>query len=228
MVNVLEQARNGLIVSCQALEDEPLHGPMLMAAMARSAALGGAVGIRTNGVQEVDVIKKITGLPVLGIEKVTDSNGQIAITPTFAHAEALRRAGADMVAVDVRATRPFGEPLEELLPRIRRELGVMVLADCQYIGDAKNALEIGVDALAPTFGFGENALGVEPNFELLRDMIALGSPVIAEGGFWYPEQAVKAFRLGAWSVVVGSAITRPMEITKRFTRALRNEGAEIR
>lgn len=223
-MNFLEHVRNGLIVSCQALEGEPLHGPMLMATMARAAALGGAVAIRTNGTQEVEVIRKITGLPVLGIKKVTDKSGQIAITPTMAHAEALKSAGAEMIAVDVRATRPFGEPLEELLPRIRRELGIMVLADCQSITDAKSALEIGVDALAPTFGFQENSIGVEPNFELLQEMIALGSPVIAEGGFWYPEQVVKAFRLGAWSVVVGSAITRPLEITKRFTQALANEG----
>lgn len=223
-MNFLEQVRNGLIVSCQALEEEPLHGPMLMAAMARAAALGGAVGIRTNGNQEVEVIKKITSLPVLGIKKITDHKGQVAITPTFAHAAALKMAGADMIAVDVRQTRPFGEPLEELLPRIRRDLGVMVLADCQSIADAKNALKIGVDALAPTFGFQENSIGVEPNFDLLKEMIAFGLPVIAEGGFWYPEQVVKAFKLGSWSVVVGSAITRPMEITKRFVQALQNEG----
>lgn len=223
-MKVLEQVRNGLIVSCQALEEEPLHGPMLMASMARAAALGGAVGIRTNGTQEVEVIKKITDLPVLGIEKVTNSKGEIAITPTFAHAEALKEAGADMVAVDVRASRPFGEPLEELLPRIRQGLGMLVMADCQDLDDAKKALKIGVDAVAPTFGYKENSLGVEPNFELLQEMIALGSPVIAEGGIWYPEQAVRALRLGAWAVVVGTAITRPMEITKRFTRALRNEG----
>lgn len=223
-VNFFTQVRNGLIVSCQALEEEPLHGPMIMAAMARAAALGGAVAIRTNGVQEVDVIKKITGLPVLGIIKVTDDQGQIAITPTFAHARCLKEAGADMVAVDVRATRPFGEPLEELLPRIRRELDLPVLADCGDLADAKKAHRIGVDAVAPTFGFRETTIGIEPNFELLQEMISLGLPVIAEGGFWYPEQVVKAFKLGVWSVVVGSAITRPMEITRRFTRAMENEG----
>lgn len=223
-MNFLEQVRNGLIVSCQALDEEPLHGPMLMAAMARAVALGGAAGIRTNGVQEVEVIKKITGLPVLGIEKVSDSKGRICITPTFAHAQALVRAGAEMVAVDVRKTRPFGEPLEELLPRIKQELGVLVLADCADIEDAKSAAKIGVDAVAPTFGFVPNHIGFEPDFELLKAMMDLGVPVLAEGGFWQPEQVVKAFKLGAWSVVVGSAITRPLEITKRFVQALKNEG----
>lgn len=223
-MNALEQVKKGLIVSCQALEEEPLHGPMFMAAMARSAALGGAVGIRTNGVQEVEVIKKITGLPVIGIKKVTDQEGQMCITPTFAHAKALVEAGADIIAVDVRHERPFGEPLQELLPRISQELGVLVMADCGSLEDAKLAKEIGVNVLAPTFGFQENSIGIEPDFKLLNEMIGLGLPVIAEGGFWYPEQVVKAFELGAWAVVAGTAITRPMEITKRFVKALDEHG----
>lgn len=223
-MNVLQKVRNGLIVSCQALEDEPLHGPMLMAAMARSAALGGAVGIRTNGVQEVEIIKKITGLPVIGIKKEINQQGQMSITPTFAHAQALVKAGADIIAVDVRKERPFGEVLEELLPRIRQELGVLVMADCGSFKDAQLAVKIGVDVLAPTFGFQDNSIGIEPDFELLKAMITLGIPVIAEGGYWEPNQVVKAFELGAWSVVAGTAITRPMEITKRFVRALKNQG----
>lgn len=220
----LQQLKNRLIVSCQALDEEPLHGPMLMAAMARAAALGGASGIRTNGAQEVEVIKKLTALPIIGIQKICNEKGEICITPTFAHAKALVEAGADMVAVDCREARPFGEPLEELIPRIRKELGVSVLADCQTLDDAKVALHIGADSLAPTFGFKANSIGIEPDFALLQAMIALGTPVIAEGGYWEPAQVVKAFELGAWSVVVGSAISRPLEITKRFVQALQNAG----
>lgn len=223
-MSILDQVRDGLIVSCQALEGEPLHGPVFMGAMARAAALGGASGIRTNGPQEVEVITKLTGLPVIGVQKVTDEQGRICISPTLRHVEPLVKAGAKMIAVDVRQTRPFGEPLEELLPRIRRELGVAVLADCQTLSDAKDAVAIGVDALAPTFGFKENATGVEPDFALLEEMIALDVPVLAEGGFWTPEQVVQAFQRGAWAVVVGSAITRPLEITKRFVRAKNKYG----
>ena len=223
-MNALTQIRNGLVVSCQALDEEPLHGPMFMAALARAAALGGAVGIRTNGVQEVEVIKKMTGLPVIGIQKETDEEGRICITPTFDHAKALVGAGADVIAVDVRQERPFGEPLEQLIPRIREALGVLVMADCGTLADAELAVKIGVDALAPTFGFQENSIGIEPNFPLLQSLVGLGVPVVAEGGFWYPEQVVKAYELGVWSVVVGSAITRPMEITKRFVKALEHNG----
>lgn len=223
-MDFLDKVHNGLIVSCQALEEEPLHGPMFMAAMARAALLGGAVGIRTNGVQEVEVIKKITGLPVIGIEKVTNDKGEMCITPSFQHAKALVQAGADVVAIDVREERPFGEPLEELLPKIKRELNAMVMADCASLKDAIKAHEIGVDVLASTFGFKENHIGVEPDFNLLEGMLKLKTPVIAEGGYWSPKQVVKAFKMGAWSVVVGSAITRPMDITKRYVQALKQEG----
>ena len=219
-MGVLSAVHKGLIVSCQALEDEPLHGPMLMAAMARAVQFGGAVGIRTNGKYEVEVIKKITNLPVIGIKKVTNEARKMAITPTFSLAQELVEAGADMIAVDVRRERPFGEPLEELIPRIREELGVPVMADCAALEDAQAVVEIGVDVIASTFGFRLNDLGTEPDFELLEGMLKLGVPVIAEGGFWYPEQVVQAFEMGVWSVVVGSAITRPLEITKRFVRAL--------
>lgn len=225
-MDVLRAIHGGLIVSCQALEDEPLHGPMLMAAMARAVQLGGAVGIRANGPQDVEVIKRITGLPVIGIHKMTNGAGEMAITPTFSLAEELVRSGADIIAVDVRRTRPFGEPLAELLPRIRRELGVPVMADCATVEDARAAVEIGVDLVASTFGFRQNGLGTEPDFQLLRDMLQLGVPVVAEGGFWYPEQVVEALELGVWAVVVGSAITRPLEITRRFVRAIEQGGLQ--
>lgn len=218
-MDILQSLHEGLIVSCQALDDEPLHGPMLVAAMARAAALGGAVGIRTNGIQEVEVCKKITGLPVIGIQKV-DSCGEIAITPTFKDAKNLKEAGADIIAVDVRSTRPTGEPLQELLPQIRTELGVPVMADCATIADAQHAADLGVNMISTTFGFKPNSLGIEPDFQLLADMMNLSIPIIAEGGFFYPEQVTRAFDLGVWAVVIGSAITRPQEITRRFKRAI--------
>ncbi|NLJ80142.1 MAG: putative N-acetylmannosamine-6-phosphate 2-epimerase [Firmicutes bacterium] len=226
MAEVLKEIKNGVVVSCQALEDEPLHGPILMAAMARAAAQGGALGIRTNGVQEVEVIKKITGLPVIGLRKAADPKGRICITPYLNQARALVRAGADLIAVDGRRQRPFGEDLDQLIPRIRKELGVPVIADCGSFADGEAALEIGVDALATTFGFKEGIWGSEPGFDLLEALVPLGFPVLAEGGFWQPEQILQALRLGAWSVVVGTAVTRPREITRRLVRACRGRRPE--
>lgn len=218
-MTAMEKIRNGLVVSCQALEEEPLHGPILMAGMARAAKLGGALGIRTNGVQEVEVCRSITGLPVIGIQKVV-ADGSLCITPTFEHAQALVRAGAEIVAVDVRQTRTFGDPLAELLPRIRTELGVQVMADCATAEDAAKAAAIGVDMVSSTFGFTQDRFGICPDFALLEKMLQGSVAVVAEGGFWTPEQVEKAFFLGVWSVVVGSAVTRPLEITKRFCQAL--------
>jgi len=188
--------------------------------LARAAALGGARGIRTNGIQEVAVCKQMTGLPVIGIKKVADSEGNICITPHFADAEALAKAGADLVALDVRHNRPLGDPLAELLPRVKKELGVVVMADCATLADARAAVSLGADVISTTFGFKRNSIGIEPDFELIEAVLELSVPVIAEGGFWCPDQVVKAFRMGVWSVVFGSAITRPLEITKRFVRAI--------
>ena len=69
MGDVIQQIKGGLIVSCQALEDEPLHGPILMGAMAFAAKEGGAAGIRAMELGMLRVIKAMTGLPVIGIDK---------------------------------------------------------------------------------------------------------------------------------------------------------------
>lgn len=219
-MDILESLRGGLIASCQALEDEPLHGPMLMAAMARAAALGGAVGIRTNGVQDVEVCSKITGLPVIGIQKEVSEEGELCITPTYAAAEPLAQAGASIIAVDCRQERPFGDSLAELIPALKERLGVLVMADCRTVADAEQAVAYGADLVASTFAFREGNWGAEPNFEVIEEMARLPVPCIAEGGIWYPEQAIKALEVGAWAVVVGSAITSPQDITARFVRAL--------
>ncbi|ROW51921.1 N-acetylmannosamine-6-phosphate 2-epimerase, partial [Cronobacter malonaticus] len=47
---MLEQIKGKLVVSCQALENEPLHSPFIMGRMALAAAQGGAAGIRANSV----------------------------------------------------------------------------------------------------------------------------------------------------------------------------------
>ena len=44
--------------------------------------------------------------------------------------------------------------------------------------------------------------------------------MVAEGNISTPEQLRHAMDIGVLTVVVGSAITRPLEITKRFVAAL--------
>lgn len=225
-MSVLESLENGLIVSCQALEQEPLHGPWLMAGMAWAAKQGGAVGIRANGAEDVKAIKAVTGLPVIGIEKQVDSQGRLCITPDRAAAKRIIDAGADIVAIDCRAERPFGDPLPELIGFVHRH-GRLVMADCRTLDDAAAAASFGADVVATTFAFQEGLYGSEPDFPLMKELVERSPvPVIAEGGFWTPEQVLQAFDYGIFAVVVGTAITRPQDITRRFVRAMERYFAE--
>lgn len=218
----LAAVRGKLIVSCQALEDEPLHGADVMAKMALAAKLGGAAAIRANGPADIGAIKRMVDLPVIGLYKQGDSG--VYITPTFEAAAEIAEAGADIIALDCTdRPRPDGVPVRELIERIHRELKRPTFADVSTLGEAKAAAAAGVAMTAPTLsGYTKDSPAQDgPDFDLLARMIdALSVPVIAEGRIHSPAQARRALELGAWAVVVGSAITRPRTITARFAEAL--------
>ncbi len=218
----LAAVKGKLIVSCQALEDEPLHGAELMTKMALAAKIGGAAAIRANGPADIRAIDAAIDLPVIGLYKQGASG--VYITPTFDAAAEIAEAGADVIALDCTARpRPDGVPIGELLERIHRELRLPTFADVSTLDEAIAAAGMGVAMAAPTLsGYTANSPAqAGPDFDLLRKMIkALPIPVIAEGRIHSPDQARRALELGAWAVVVGSAITRPRTITARFARAL--------
>ena len=222
----LSAVKGKLIVSCQALEDEPLHGAQTMAKMAIAARAGGAAAIRANGPDDIRAIKRAVDLPVIGLYKIGLSG--VYITPTFDAAAQIAVAGADVIALDCTGRpRPDGVALGDLLARIQAELGLPAFADVSTLGEARAAAAAGAAMAAPTLsGYTESSPAqAGPDFELLRRMIAeLPIPVIAEGRIETPEQARRALDMGAWAVVVGSAISRPRTITARFVRAL--EGNE--
>lgn len=216
--------RGGLIVSCQAAEDSPLHGPAFMAAMARAAELGGAVGIRANGPADIRAIKRSVGIPVIGIYKIRCPDSEPYITPTFKAAEQVANAAADIIALDA-TLRPHanGLSVEELIVLVQR-LGRPVMADISTVAEGVAAEKAGADLIATTLsGYTPySRQGGEPDLDLIEESAALVHvPVIAEGKIWTPEQASKAINLGAHAVVVGTAITRPSVITERFVKALR-------
>jgi putative N-acetylmannosamine-6-phosphate epimerase len=228
----IDNLRGKLIVSCQALPEEPLHGAIFMAAMAKAAALGGAVGIRANGEADITAIREVVALPIIGIRKRKIAGTEIYITPEFADAQAVVRAGADLVALDgTNRPRPPGEPsLADLIARIHDELRVPVMADCSCMADAEHAAAAGADILATTLS-GYTSHGHPPIdgpdlalINALADIFSL--PVIAEGRFYRPEHVAEALARGAFAVVVGGAITRPHEITRRFVEALPTSAAE--
>ncbi|MDI6426290.1 N-acetylmannosamine-6-phosphate 2-epimerase [Cronobacter dublinensis] len=224
---MLEQIKGKLVVSCQALENEPLHSPFIMGRMALAAAQGGAAGIRANSVADIAAIKQQVTLPVIGIIKRDYPGSEVFITATMREVTELMRAAPEMIALDATArARPDGETLEQLVRRIRRDFPeVLLMADISDVDEAVAADALGFDCVGTTlYGYTAPTCGhrlPENDFALLKDVLAaVALPVIAEGNVDTPERAARCLSLGAHAVVVGGAITRPQQITRRFTDAL--------
>ncbi|NCH59833.1 N-acetylmannosamine-6-phosphate 2-epimerase [Cronobacter dublinensis] len=224
---MLEQIKGKLVVSCQALENEPLHSPFIMGRMALAAAQGGAAGIRANSVADIAAIQQQVTLPVIGIIKRDYPGSEVFITATMREVTELMRAAPEMIALDATArARPDGETLEQLVRRIRRDFPeVLLMADISDVDEAVAADALGFDCVGTTlYGYTAPTRGhrlPENDFALLKDVLAaVALPVIAEGNVDTPERAARCLSLGAHAVVVGGAITRPQQITRRFTDAL--------
>ena len=211
---------SGLVVSCQARADNPLHGPQFMGAMALAARDGGAVAIRANGPEDIGAVRA-AGLPVIGINKVF-SDQPVYITPDFASAEAIVAAGAEIVALDCTERPRNGEPAARLVRRIREELGAEVFADISTLDEGLAAADWGADYVATTLSGYTEATGPRPEAPDLALLEALAGrlaiPVVAEGRYNTPALVRRAFGAGAHAVVVGTMITNPREITATFVR----------
>jgi N-acylglucosamine-6-phosphate 2-epimerase len=223
MSTLLTRLKGGLIVSCQAQQDEPLHGASHMAVMAQAAAQGGAVAIRCESPQDIRAIRQAVALPLIGLWKLGDKG--VYITPHREAALAVAEAGADIIAIDATA-RPRVESLGSLIPYIRDTLKKPVMADVSSLDEGVSAQLAGASLVGTTLaGYtGTPPATDEPDWALLKALVgALAVPVILEGRVWTPEQAKHGLELGAWAVVVGSAITRPQMITRRFAQALESQ-----
>ncbi len=223
---ILTKIKGKLIVSCQALEHEPLHSSFIMGRMAYAAYLGGAAGIRANSVADIQEIKKNVDLPIIGIIKQTYEGSDVMITPTMKEVDALVKEGVAIIAMDATArARPDGKTLRESFSEIRTKYPNQVfMADCATYEDAVTAQEIGFDLIGTTAnGYTEDTKHTPPpNFDFMRKLVeTLKAPIIAEGGIFSPEQLRLAMDQGVHACVVGSAITRPMEITKRYVAVLK-------
>jgi putative N-acetylmannosamine-6-phosphate epimerase len=195
---------------------------MFMAAMARAAEQGGAGGIRANGADDIAAIRAVTDLPVIGICKRWDEGFPVYITPDFETASSVVAAGANVVALDATARKRKGDPVDRLIARIRSELDVAVMADIATIEQALAAETWGAEYVASTLaGYTDDAPATEgPDLDLLAAMTRqCRAKVVAEGRYSTPELVARAFGLGAHAVVVGTAITDPCSITRRFAAA---------
>lgn len=224
----LKSLKGKLIVSCQALEDEPLHSPHIMSKMALAAYQGGASGIRANGYEDIVAIKKEVPLPVIGILKKEYENYKVFITPTLSEVEKVVAAGADMIAVDATSRkRPDGLDLETFIKEIKlRYKDLPVMADISTIDEAEKAEKLGFDCISTTLvGYTEETEGQKlysEDFILLKEILEkIKIPVIAEGNVITPEMAKRCLEIGAYAVVVGGAITRPQQITERFIELIK-------
>jgi len=224
MQNVLQKIEGGLIVSCQAEDGSPFFQPESMARFAHAAELGGAVGIRAKE-PDIRAIKDSCSLPVIGIDKVYLEGFEVYITPRFEDAERIAAAGADIIALDCTPRpRPDGVTMADLVRHIKEELKLPVMADIATLEEAVAAEKAGVDIVATTMS-GYTAYSPPrntPDFDLLEAVIrAVDVPVIAEGHILTLAEARACLALGAWAIVIGSAITRPIELTQRFAKAIR-------
>lgn len=218
-----KQVKGGLIVSCQALEDEPLHSSFIMSKMALAAAQGGAVGIRANSAEDIAEIKKEVNLPIIGIIKRDYKDSDVFITATMKEIDELMAVEPEVIAVDATSNeRPEGETLKEFVTKIKAKYPtVELMADCSTVEEAVYASDIGFDYIGTTLvGYTAQSKGQKievDDFKIIRDILEqVDTPVIAEGNINSPEKARRVLDLGVHTVVVGSSITRPQLITEKY------------
>lgn len=221
---LIKSLKASLIVSVQAYPGEPLRMPETMAQMSRACELGGAAAIRCQGPSDIAAIKGRVEVPVIGLWK--DGHEGVYITPTLRHARACVAAGADIVAIDATDRhRPDGKLLEDTVRPLQEE-GVLLMADCMTIEDIRHAYELGFDLVSTTLSHNkpaiETSLNEGPDLPLLRQAVEEfpDLPIICEGHVHTPQDARAALDAGAWSVVVGTAITHPTSVTSWFKAAL--------
>lgn len=224
---ITESLKGGLIVSCQVQHDDPVYSLDFVVKMAKAAQWGGAVGIRANSPEQIRAIKQEVNLPLIGLYKIWHDDTDVFITPTLQAAKEVWDAGAEIIALDCTSQITHeGRPAYELLPMVKKEIPeALIFADISSYDEAVRAIALGADFVGPTlYGYTADTKDIEsPDLRefarMCRDFKDKAY-VIMEGHIYAPEDAMKAIFLGAHSVVVGSAITRPHLITKRFTDLL--------
>ncbi|TVQ82717.1 MAG: putative N-acetylmannosamine-6-phosphate 2-epimerase [Bacteroidetes bacterium] len=228
MNKILNQLQNQLIVSCQAEGKSPFNNPEDVAKFAICAEMGGAAGIRTEGVEKAKAIRARVNLPLIGLVKTEFEDGSVRITGSDKDVKDLIDAGCDMVAIDGTFRRREGMTGPEFIRTMKQKYNILIMADIATFEEGIACAEAGADCLSTTLsGYtpetSENDLS-GPDLDLIKKLnkhFAGRIPVIAEGRYNTPELARQAIEAGAWAVVTGTAITRPQVITKWFYDAIK-------
>lgn len=223
MADMLERLRGGLVASCQPVDDGPMDDPVIVAAMARAAVAGGAVGLRIEGIDNLRAVRPVVDVPIIGIVKSDLVDSPVRITVAIADALGLAQAGADIIAYDA-TSRPRTDPRDKVLRAIV-ESGKLAMADCSTLEDGQTALAAGAAILGTTLsGYTAETAGRHdgPDLGLIAAFKSLGSGfVMAEGRINTPDLAARAIKAGADAVTVGSALTRLEHVTGWFAEAVR-------
>lgn len=226
---LFNQIKGKVIVSCQAIPGEPLYveEKSIMYLMARAAKQAGTPAIRTSSIRDVIAIKEETGLPVIGLVKVKYGGFESYITPTMKEVDDLIQAGSDVIAFDcTNQKRGDGKTISEYITEVRQKYpDAILMADISTFEEGVNAWKLGMDLVGTTMSgytsYSPKLAG--PDLELVKKLSeTIDVPVIGEGRIHYPQQAVEVLNAGAFAVVVGGAITRPLEIATRFIQAVEN------
>lgn len=225
MNEVIERLRGGMIVSCQSEGDDPFNAnPEYMALFAKAAEMGGAVGIRTQGIAKLKAIKRAVSLPVIGLLKSKFADGTVCITGSYDEVEQLIAAGSDIVAIDGTFRDREGLSGPQFIHSVKEKYGCTILADIATYEEAVACEEAGSDAISTTLsGYTPDTLSDvdSPNFYLLEHILKdVKIPVFAEGRYNLPTDAQKAMEIGAYGVISGTALTRPRVITSWFVKAV--------
>ncbi|MGC7559131.1 N-acetylmannosamine-6-phosphate 2-epimerase [Pasteurella sp. PK-2025] len=218
--HVLAQIKHGLIASCQPVDQGPMDSPEIVAAMAQASVIGGAAGLRIEGIENLKAVRHVVNVPIIGIVKRDLADSPVRITPFLKDVEDLAAAGADIIAFDgthrIRPTR-----IEDIVKRIK-ELGCLAMADCSNFEEGMYCQRLGVEIIGSTMsGYTGGEVPSEPDYELVKALNAAGCLVMAEGRYNTPELAKTAIEIGAYSVTVGSALTRLEHIVSWFANAIR-------
>lgn len=224
----LEKIKSQLIVSCQAVDDEPLNNVIAITLMAKSVIEGGAKVLRLSQIEHIKSIKTITNLPIIGLIKRKYNDSEVYITPTIKEIDELANLNIDCIALDATNRKRPHQTLKEIVDYCKNKYPkISLMADCATIEDVKNANDLEFDLVGTTLrGYTretKNLNNIDNNYEFIREVIKISTiPVIAEGGINEPYQVKELLNLNVHAVVVGSAITRPKEITKKFLKAIEN------